>query len=134
MSAIDPRRRRRERLLAGAVLLAAIIAAGAALIYSHQRSEELAHQNAYVPKQTKMTPELDLLRHYVRIDTSNPPGNELPAAQWLAGILESNGVHAEIIESAPRRTSVYARLKGQRPNEGLLLLHHIDVVPADPAA
>ena len=134
MSAIDPRRRRRERLLAGAVLLAAIIAAGAALIYSHQHSEELAHQNAYVPKQTKMTPELDLLRHYVRIDTSNPPGNELPAAQWLAGILESNGVHAEIIESAPRRASVYARLKGQRPNEGLLLLHHIDVVPADPAA
>ena len=133
MNSIDPRRHRRQRQIAGAVVLAAIIAAAAALIFSYRDAEELAHENAYVPKQTKMTPELDLLRHYVGIDTSNPPGNELPAAQWLAQILASNGVHAEIIESAPRRASVYARIKGKRPDEGLLLLHHIDVVPANPS-
>jgi acetylornithine deacetylase/succinyl-diaminopimelate desuccinylase-like protein len=133
LSSIDPRRHRRQRQIAVVVVLAAIVAAAAALIFSDRDAQELAHENAYVPKQTKMTPELDLLRHYVGIDTSNPPGNELPAAQWLAQILESNGVHAEIIESAPRRASVYARVKGKRPDEGLLLLHHIDVVPANPA-
>ncbi len=133
LSSIDPRRHRTQRQIAVVVVLAAIVAAAAALIFSDRDAEELAHENAYVPKQTKNTPELDLLRHYVGIDTSNPPGNELPAAQWLAQILESNGVHAEIIESAPRRASVYARIKGKRPNEGLLLLHHIDVVPANPA-
>lgn len=120
-------------MIAGAVVVAAIVGAVAAMIFSHRHAEELAHQTAYVPKQTKMSPELDLLRQYVRIDTSNPPGNELPAARWLAHLLESNGVHAEIIEPAPRRASVYARIKGKRPNDGLLLLHHIDVVPANPA-
>ena len=133
VSTIDPRKRRREWLIAGAVIVVAIIAAVAVMIFSHKDAEELAHENAYVPKQTKMTPELELLRQYVRIDTSNPPGNELPAAQWLAQLLESGGVHAEIIESAPRRASVYARIKGRRPDEGLLLLHHIDVVPAKPS-
>ena len=120
-------------MIAGALIVAAVIAAVAALIVSHRDSEELEHATAYVPKQTKMTPELELLRHYVRIDTSNPPGNELPAAQWLAQLLESGGVHAEIIESAPRRASVYARIKGRRSDDGLLLLHHIDVVPAKAA-
>jgi acetylornithine deacetylase/succinyl-diaminopimelate desuccinylase-like protein len=133
VSAIDPQKRRRERLVASAVIIAAVVAAGAVLTFSHRDAEELSPQSAYVPKPTKMTPELELLRHYVSIDTSNPPGNELPAAQWLAQILASNGVHAEIIESAPRRASVYARIKGKRPSEGLLLLHHIDVVPANPS-
>jgi acetylornithine deacetylase/succinyl-diaminopimelate desuccinylase-like protein len=133
LSSIDPQRHRRQRIVAGVVVLAAIVAATGALIFSYRDNQELARENAYVPRQTKVTPELDLLRHYVSIDTSNPPGNELPAAQWLAQILEANGVHAEIIESAPRRASVYARIKGKRPNEGLLLLHHIDVVPANPA-
>lgn len=133
MTAIDPRQRRKERLIAGVVVLATVLATAAALLYKHQRTVDLAKQFAYVPKQTKMTPELELLREYVRIDTSNPPGNELPAAQFLARILESNGVKSEIIESAPRRANLYARIKGRRPNEGLLLLHHMDVVPADPA-
>jgi acetylornithine deacetylase/succinyl-diaminopimelate desuccinylase-like protein len=77
-----------------------------------------------------MTPEVELLQQYVRIDTSNPPGNELPAAQWLARMINAAGVNAEIIESAPRRANLYARIKGKRAGEGLLLLHHMDVVPA----
>lgn len=130
MTAIDRVRRRTERLYAGGIVLMAVLTAIAAVVYNRHYAGELARQNAYVPKQTKMTPEVALLQEYVRIDTSNPPGNELPAAQWLARILESNGIGAEIIESAPRRASVYARLKGKREGEGLLLLHHIDVVPA----
>lgn len=130
MSVIDPARRRRERRIAAGVVLAVALAGLGVVIYNKVESAQLARQNAYVPKQAHMTPEIVLLQQYIRIDTTNPPGNELPAAQWLSRILASHGVHAEIIESAPRRASLYARIKGKRPNEGLMLLHHIDVVSA----
>ena len=87
---------------------------------------------AYVPTPTVMTPEVELLQQYIRFDTSNPPGNELAAARWLAERLETGGVKAEVIESAPGRANVYARIDGKTEGGGLLLLHHIDVVPADP--
>jgi len=123
---------RNERVLAAGIVLAVALVAALIFRYSRKESDELAHQTTYVPKQTKMTPEVELLQHYIRIDTSNPPGNELPAAQWLAQMIAATGVKPEIIESAPRRASVYARIKGKRPGQGLLLLHHIDVVPAPP--
>src|SRR6201999_2095308 len=103
-----------------------------AAIYGY--SEWLDRQNrrdtTYIPRKEVITPEIELLQQYVRIDTSNPPGLEAPGARFLAKLLEQGGVHAEIIESAPGRTSVYARLRGRQPGMGLLLMHHIDVVPA----
>jgi acetylornithine deacetylase/succinyl-diaminopimelate desuccinylase-like protein len=130
---IDPARRRRERLIALVVVLLAVIVTAAILTYVRRNSLQMADDNSYVPKQTEITPEVKLLQEYVRIDTSNPPGNELPAAQWLTRQLAAGGVRAEIIESAPRRASVYARIKGKREGEGLLLLHHIDVIPPNPS-
>jgi acetylornithine deacetylase/succinyl-diaminopimelate desuccinylase-like protein len=100
------------------------------MIYNRIENEKIRKELTYVPKHTRFTPELELLRQYIRIDTSNPPGNEKAGAEWLAGILRQSGVEAEIIEPAPRRASVYARIKGERSDGGLLLLHHIDVVPA----
>jgi acetylornithine deacetylase/succinyl-diaminopimelate desuccinylase-like protein len=85
----------------------------------------------YIPKKEVITPEIRLLQEYLRIDTSNPPGNELAGARFLADRLKAAGVEAEVIESAPGRGNVYARLRGRGKGEGLLLLHHIDVVPAD---
>ncbi len=131
MTEIEQRRRHRnERIAAAAFVLLALAAVIAIVVYERATREELAHQNTYVPKQTHMTPEVALLQQYLRIDTSNPPGNELPAAQWLARMIEAAGVHTEIIESAPHRANLYARIKGKHPGEGLLLLHHTDVVPA----
>ena len=113
------------------VLLLVIAAAGAAVItVIRYRLQSDVDSQLYIPGQTAMTPELKLLQEYVKIDTSNPPGKETAGARFLAAILEKNGVHAEVIESEPGRGSVYARIKGKRPGEGLLLLHHIDVVPA----
>jgi acetylornithine deacetylase/succinyl-diaminopimelate desuccinylase-like protein len=113
--------------------LALLIAGGALIaglrIYVAHADREMSSR-LWIPQPTRMTPELALLQKYVRIDTSNPPGNELPGAQFLAAILEKNGVHAEIIESAPRRATVYARIVGKQHGDGLLLLNHIDVVPA----
>jgi len=86
----------------------------------------------YIPKASHVTAEVELLQRYVRIDTTNPPGNEIAGARFLAALLERNGIRAEIIEPAPGRGNVYARIRGKRRGEGLLLLNHIDVVPATP--
>src|SRR5262245_6968952 len=75
-----------------------------------------------------------LLREYVSIDTSNPPGDTRKAADFLAGILEREGIVVTRYESAPGKAIVYARLKATAsPPAGkpILLLHHMDVVPAD---
>jgi acetylornithine deacetylase/succinyl-diaminopimelate desuccinylase-like protein len=77
-----------------------------------------------------------LLQEYVRIDTSNPPGDTRKAADFLAGILERESIPTTRYESAPGRAIVYARLKATiSPPAGkaIVLLHHMDVVPADPA-
>src|SRR5262249_39262444 len=77
-----------------------------------------------------------LLTSYVAIDTSNPPGDTTRAAEFLAGILEREGIPVTRYESAPGKAIVYARLKATvSPPAGkaILLLHHMDVVPADRA-
>jgi acetylornithine deacetylase/succinyl-diaminopimelate desuccinylase-like protein len=74
-----------------------------------------------------------LLTEYVRIDTSNPPGNTTKAADFLAGVLEREGISVTRYESEPGKSIVYARLKATTTPaaKALILLHHMDVVPAD---
>jgi acetylornithine deacetylase/succinyl-diaminopimelate desuccinylase-like protein len=75
-----------------------------------------------------------LLQEYVRIDTSNPPGDTRKAADFLAGVLERDGIAVTRYESAPGKAIIYARLKATvSPPAGkaIVLLHHMDVVPAD---
>jgi acetylornithine deacetylase/succinyl-diaminopimelate desuccinylase-like protein len=74
---------------------------------------------------------LACLKDLLRIDTSNPPGNERPAAECVAAALSREGIPAQILESAPGRASVIARLKGSGRKAPLLLSGHLDVVPAD---
>lgn len=70
------------------------------------------------------------LQSYLRVNTVNPPGNEIAGGQFFAAILEKEGIPYEIVESAPGRGNIWARLKGgDKP--ALILLHHMDVVPAD---
>lgn len=123
-------RHRNERIAAAVLILLLLAATAALIVYDRSAEVEITKQQTYVPRQTPVTPEVELLQKYIRIDTSNPPGNELPAAQWLAGIIRAAGVEAEILESRPGRASVYARIRGREPGHGLMLLHHIDVVPA----
>jgi acetylornithine deacetylase/succinyl-diaminopimelate desuccinylase-like protein len=121
----------RRLLIAG--LLLVVAAAAISFWLRRQREQEDASERAYIPKPAQMTPEIERLQRYVRIDTSSPPGKELEGAKYLVQLMQPAGVKAEIIESAPGRASVYARIKGKQPNEGLILLNHIDVVPAEPA-
>jgi acetylornithine deacetylase/succinyl-diaminopimelate desuccinylase-like protein len=74
----------------------------------------------------------EFLSTYIRIDTTNPPGNETAAAQFLAGRFRQAGIEADVFESAPGRGSIVARLKGAGSARPVILLNHLDVVPATP--
>ncbi|HXE57350.1 MAG TPA: M20/M25/M40 family metallo-hydrolase [Gemmatimonadales bacterium] len=74
-----------------------------------------------------------LLGEYLRIPTVNPPGRETEGARWLQAVLRREGIEAEILESAPGRGNLYARLRGTGRKRPIVLLSHIDVVPAVPA-
>jgi acetylornithine deacetylase/succinyl-diaminopimelate desuccinylase-like protein len=70
----------------------------------------------------------------MRINTTNPPGNEIAAAKYLADILQREGITSEIFESAPGRGFLVARLSATavpNPSRALLLMGHLDVVGAD---
>jgi acetylornithine deacetylase/succinyl-diaminopimelate desuccinylase-like protein len=72
---------------------------------------------------------IDVLCGYLKIDTSNPPGNELEAALYLAAILDREQIPYEIFEPVPGRATLVARLKGTGERRPLILLQHLDVVP-----
>src|SRR5262245_53108082 len=74
---------------------------------------------------------VELLRRYLQIDTTNPPGNEAAGARFLADVLAREGIESETIEAAPGRGSLRARLAGDGSLGGIVLHHHIDVVYAD---
>jgi acetylornithine deacetylase/succinyl-diaminopimelate desuccinylase-like protein len=72
------------------------------------------------------------LQSLIRIDTTNPPGNEVLAAEWIADLLSEAGYAPTVLESEPGRGTVVARLPGTGTEPPLLLMSHIDVVPAEP--
>ncbi len=74
-----------------------------------------------------------LARELIRVDTSNPPGNETPAAELLAGYLRGAGVECELIGPDPERLNLVARIEGRGRAPSLMLMGHTDVVPAPTA-
>ncbi len=73
-----------------------------------------------------------LLSRYLRINTTNPPGNEIVAARWLATVLRRDGIESQVFEPAPGKANLYARLRGDGSARPLILLNHMDVVLASP--
>jgi acetylornithine deacetylase/succinyl-diaminopimelate desuccinylase-like protein len=73
-----------------------------------------------------------LLRDYLRVNTTNPPGNELAAARFLRDFLAKEGIEAQILDTAELgagRANLYARVKGNGSKRAIALVHHMDVVP-----
>lgn len=71
------------------------------------------------------------LQDLIRIDTTNPPGDEIRAAEWIADQLSAVGYDPQVLESEPGRGTVVARLQGSGELPPLLLMSHTDVVPAE---
>jgi acetylornithine deacetylase/succinyl-diaminopimelate desuccinylase-like protein len=75
----------------------------------------------------------ELLQGLIRLDTTNPPGNETAAAEFLRDYLEPSGVQCELYARVPERANLVARIPGRGDGPRLLLLSHTDVVLADPS-
>jgi acetylornithine deacetylase/succinyl-diaminopimelate desuccinylase-like protein len=73
----------------------------------------------------------DLLSKLIRVDTTNPPGNETAAAELLRDYLEASGVECELYARVPGRANLVARIRGRGDGPTLLFLSHTDVVLAD---
>jgi len=79
--------------------------------------------------------EAETIEHFqalVRLDTSDPPGNEKPAADYLQQVLEREGIPVKIFALESHRPNVVARLKGSGRKRPLLIMAHTDVVNVDP--
>ena len=71
------------------------------------------------------------LQDLIRLDTTNPPGNEILCANYIAAVLRNEGFEPVLTESDPGRGNVTARLSGG-DKLPLMLLGHTDVVAAEP--
>ena len=69
-----------------------------------------------------------LLQALIRFDTTNPPGNELPLAEFIASLLRGEGVDTKLLVPSPNRAAVVARLRGDGRERPIILLSHMDVV------
>ena len=74
-----------------------------------------------------------LMREYLRINTSNPPGNELAAAEFFHRLFEQAGIQNTIYPYTPGRADIYGVIKGDGTLRPLILMNHMDVVQADPS-
>ena len=78
--------------------------------------------------------EEESLRHFqaiLRLDTSNPPGNERLVVEYLRGVLEKEGIETKIFARDPQRPNLVARLRGNGRQRPVLIMGHTDVVPVD---
>jgi acetylornithine deacetylase/succinyl-diaminopimelate desuccinylase-like protein len=80
--------------------------------------------------------EEETMRHFqaiLRLDTSNPPGNEKLVVDYLKGVLEGEGIETKVFALDPLRPNLVARLRGNGRKRPLLIMGHTDVVTVDPA-
>jgi acetylornithine deacetylase/succinyl-diaminopimelate desuccinylase-like protein len=79
--------------------------------------------------------DAETLQHFqalLRLDTSNPPGNEVLAVEYLKGVLEKEGIPVQVFARDPKRPNLVARIKGNGKKRPLLVMGHTDVVTVDP--
>src|SRR3954453_10654888 len=86
------------------------------------------------PDWTRLQQEtLDHFQAVLRLDTSNPPGNETAVVNYLSTVLEREGIPAQTFALEPQRANLVARIKGNGTKRPLLIMGHTDVVTVEPA-
>src|SRR5262245_46940899 len=80
--------------------------------------------------------EEETMRHFqaiLRLDTSNPPGNETLVVEYLKSVLDKEGIETKVFANDPKRANLIARLRGNGKKRPVLIMGHTDVVTVDPA-
>ncbi len=123
--------RRRLALYGGATLIAAALVAAPRLVVRFRGAVQVRDLDVKAALETEA---VGLLREYLRIDTTNPPGRTTEAVAFWTRLLGCEGIPYEVVGDDPERRIVVARLAGRSREGALLLLHHMDVVsPGDVA-
>jgi acetylornithine deacetylase/succinyl-diaminopimelate desuccinylase-like protein len=116
-----------------------MLLAGASPLAAQLPSASPAPQAAFSPlgDTTALAGDAQVwLADLIKINTTNPPGNEAEAAKYVAAVLQKDGIASEILDVAPGRSAVVARLRSSAvadPSRALLLVAHMDVVGVDRA-
>jgi acetylornithine deacetylase/succinyl-diaminopimelate desuccinylase-like protein len=87
---------------------------------------------AQTPDWSKVNPEA--LRHFqalIRLDTTDPPGNETRVVEYLKKVLDAEGIPSMVVAKDPARANLIARLKGNGSKRPLLIMAHSDTVKVD---
>ena len=72
---------------------------------------------------------VDLLQKVIQIESTNPPGNEIDLARWLADYFAKAGIDAQVLEYEERRANLVARIRGSGGRPALVFSAHMDTVP-----
>lgn len=93
----------------------------------------IAHSQAQEPNWSQI--EEETMRHFqaiLRLDTSNPPGNETLVVEYLKSVLDKEGIETRVFANDPKRANLVARLRGNGKKRPVLIMGHTDVVTVDP--
>lgn len=120
MPPVEVRRRKWRHLLVIAI----------SCIATRAVAEEARQEDGIEPATEPLSEPVAWLQEYLRIDTTNPPGNEAAAVDFIGAILKAEGIRYQTAEAAPGRKNLWARLEGG-DEPALLLVHHSDVVTVD---
>ena len=93
----------------------------------------IAHSQAQEPNWSQI--EEETMRHFqaiLRLDTSNPPGNETLVVEYLKSVLDKEGIETKVFANDPKRANLIARLRGNGKKRPVLIMGHTDVVTVDP--
>jgi len=103
-----------------------------ALMLSASAQSHPAHAQSPINWDDVQKEALELFIQYLKIDTTNPPGNEIRAANFFAEICKREGIEHKVFEPFPGRGTLWARLSGDGSKRPVILLNHTDVVPHSP--
>ncbi|MFN7999935.1 MAG: M20/M25/M40 family metallo-hydrolase [Acidobacteriota bacterium] len=111
-------------------VLRRIVLAGLVVLLATANGSTLAYpRNNGIKWEEVQREALELFIQYLKLDTTNPPGNEIRAARFFAEICQREGIEHKVFEPFPGRGTLWARLKGDGSQRPLILLNHTDVVP-----
>lgn len=114
--------------------LPAALLAATLVIFPHTIRAQSAFEKQFqaMPWEKYQDEAVRLLQEYLRVDTSNPPGDEAKAAEFFKRLFDEAGIPNTVYPYAPGRANLIAILKGDGSERPLVLLNHMDVVHADP--
>jgi acetylornithine deacetylase/succinyl-diaminopimelate desuccinylase-like protein len=133
VATLSPSRRRATALQHGLLGVAALVLAASLTTLASCRPSGTAKPAVAVAAeaQDEAAEAVALFRAYLRIDTTNPPGHEERAAAFLKGVLDREGIENHVFDLGNDRAVLYAVLHGNGEKRPVVLLHHMDVVPAE---